>query len=351
MIGIKDVALEAGVSIATVSNVINKRKPVSPELELRVLQAIKSLNYEVNPVGRGLKSAVTNQIGVIVPSFSQVYFPAVLQGIHEAGKKHGYAISVYETGGNVEVEKKYVKYLQGSWTDGILLATYANSENKSEREYIRSLATMGAQKKKIPVVTLENVIGPNIDAVIIDNYKASATAMRHLLDLGHLKIVHIAAPQKFNHGRLRMEGYIKSLEMAGIKPDPNWVSEGDFSPVSGYNCMKELLKKQIEFTAVFAASDQMAIGAMRALLDEGFKVPEDVAIIGIDNNFPSTLVSPSLSSVNLPKFDMGYQAVELLTQRIQEPDKIRSVIVLDSELIVRQSTSSDGDKKWNLMGW
>lgn len=115
--------------------------------------------------------------------------------------------------------------------------------------------------------------------------------------------------------------------------------------------MQELLKKKVDFTAVFAASDQMAIGAMRALLDEGIRIPEDVAIIGLDNNFPSTLVTPSLSSVNFPKFDMGYQAVELLTQKIQNPEQERSVIVLDTELIVRQSTSKDGDNKWNLKGW
>jgi DNA-binding LacI/PurR family transcriptional regulator len=95
----------------------------------------------------------------------------------------------------------------------------------------------------------------------------------------------------------------------------------------------------------------MGIGALRALLDAGKRVPEDVAIIGFDNNFPSTLVTPSLSSVNLPKYDMGYQAVELLIQRIHDPDRARSVIMLDSELIVRQSTSAEGDKEWNLTGW
>jgi DNA-binding LacI/PurR family transcriptional regulator len=176
-------------------------------------------------------------------------------------------------------------------------------------------------------------------------------AVKHLLDLGHTRIVHVAAPQRFNHGKLRFEGYKKSLENAGIKFNPDWVCEGDFSPISGYNCMKELLQKDIRFTAVFAASDQMGIGALRALLDAGKRVPEDVAIIGFDNNFPSTLVSPSLSSVNLPKFDMGYQAVELLIQRIHDPEKARTVIMLDSELIVRQSTSREGDNKWNLTGW
>ncbi len=349
MAGIKDVARRAGVSIATVSNVMNKRKPVSAELEVKVWKAVQDLNYEVNPVGRGLKSNRTNQIGVIVPSFSQVYFPAILQGIHEAAMKYGYTVSVYETNGNVENEKKYVKFIENSWMDGIILASYANIENKSEREYIWSLSDIGTDKKKIPVVSLENILGPSIDAVIVENKKAAETAMGHLLSLGHNEILHIGAPQKFNIGKLRMEGYKNALEEAGIRFDSDKVCEGDFSPVSGYNCMKVLLERSIPFTAVFAANDQMAIGAMRALLDKGISIPEDVAVIGLDNNFPSTLVVPSLSSVNFPKFDMGYKAIELLSQRISEPEpEKRSVIVLDTELVVRKSTSHDGDNRWNL---
>ncbi len=348
MAGIKDVAKKAGVSIATVSNVMNKRKPVSAELEAKVLAAVKDLNYEVNPVGRGLKSNRTNQIGVIVPSFSQVYFPAILQGIHEAAMKYGYTVSVYETNGDVEIEKKYVQFLKNSWTDGIILASYANIENESDRAYIWSLSDMSTNKKKIPVVSLENILGPSMDAVIVDNKKAAETAMGHLLDLGHTQILHIAAPQRFNIGELRMEGYRKSLEEAGIKFDSNRVIEGDFSPKSGYRCMKDLLKRKISFTAVFCANDQMSIGAMRVLLDEGIRIPEDVAIIGLDNNFPATLVTPALSSVNFPKFDMGYKAIELLSQRISGSTKKRSVIVLDTELIVRKSTSNQGDNKWNL---
>ena len=155
MAGIKEVAKKAGVSISTVSNVMNETKPVSPELKARVLEAIEELRYEVNPVGRGLKSNKTNQVGVIVPSFNQVYFPAVLQGIHEAGVKYGYTILVFETNGDVELEKEHVRFLQHSWSDGIILASYANGENISDRKYIRSLVDSGNRKKQIPVVSLE----------------------------------------------------------------------------------------------------------------------------------------------------------------------------------------------------
>ena len=160
MAGIKEVARKAGVSISTVSNVMNEKKPVSPELKARVYEAIEELQYEVNPVGRGLKSNKTNQVGVIVPSFNQVYFPAVLQGIHEAGIKYGYTILVFETNGDVDLEKQHVRFLQHSWSDGIILASYANGENISDRKYIRSLLESGNKKKVIPVVSLETFWTP-----------------------------------------------------------------------------------------------------------------------------------------------------------------------------------------------
>lgn len=351
MTGIKEVARKAGVSISTVSNVMNDTKPVSPELKARVLEAIEELQYEVNPVGRGLKSNKTNQVGVIVPSFNQVYFPAVLQGIHEAGVKYGYTILVFETNGDVELEKQHVRFLQHSWSDGIILASYANGENISDRKYIRSLLDSGNRKKNIPVVSLENVLDPGIDAVVIDNRKAAAIAVNHLVSLGHKSIAHIAAPLRFQIGTLRLEGYRETMKKAGLAVEEELIEEGDYSPVSGYDVMKKILKKGKKLTAVFAANDQMGIGAIRALLDEGYRVPEDVAVIGIDNNFPSTLITPSLSSVNLPKYDLGFQAMHLLNERMKVPKRPRIVITLESELVVRKSTSAEGSGTWNLMGW
>lgn len=351
MTGIKEVARKAGVSISTVSNVMNETKPVSAALKARVMEAIEELQYEVNPVGRGLKSNKTNQVGVIVPSFNQVYFPAVLQGIHEAGIKYGYTILVFETNGDVELEKQHVRFLQHSWTDGIILASYANKENISDRKYIRSLLDPGSRKKEIPVVSLENVLDPGIDSVVIDNKKAAAIAVNHLVSLGHRTIAHIAAPLRFQIGILRLEGFREAMKDTGLRVDEDLIVEGDYSPISGYQSMKELLKKGKKFTAVFAGNDQMGIGVIRALLDEGYRIPEDVAVIGIDNNFPSTLITPSLSSVNLPKYELGYQAMHLLNERMREPKRPRCVITLDSELVVRKSTSKEGSGAWNLIGW
>lgn len=351
IIGIKDVAERAGVSPATVSNVLNKKKPVSQKLESRVWEAVNELEYHANPFGRGLKSSRTNQIGVIVPSFSQIFFPRILQGIHEAARTGGYIVSVFETHGNIEIEKKHIEYIQNSWFDGVILSSFADSENRKDRKYIETLNRLGTMKKNIPLVTLENIVGEYADAVIIDNQAAAEKAVNHLIAIGHHRIAHVAAPTKLKNGRLRLEGYRNALEKGGFVVDPSLICHGDYSAISGYHAVKSLLDEQINFTAVFAASDQMAIGSMRALLDAQLRIPEDVAIIGLDNNFPSSLVTPTLSTINIPKFEMGYQAFKLLVERIENPTKTRKIVTLGHDLIVRRSTSNDGEQKWILEGW
>jgi len=350
-IGIKDVAERAGVSPATVSNVLNKKKPVSPKLEARVWEAVNELDYHANPFGKGLKNSRTNQIGVIVPSFSQIFFPRILQGIHEAARNGGYTVSVFETHGDIEIEKRYIDYIQTSWFDGVILSSFADSENKKDQKYIKTLDHLGNMKKRIPLVTLENVVGQNADAVIIDNQGAAEMAVNHLIEMGHKQIAHVAAPPKLKNGRLRLVGYKNALEKGGIYADPSLIRHGDYSAISGYHATKTLLEEKISFTAVFAASDQMAIGSMRALLDEHLRIPEDVAVIGIDNNFPSSLVSPTLSTINIPKYEMGYQAFNLLVQRIENPSKAKMIMTLGHDLIIRRSTSIDGEEKWILEGW
>lgn len=351
MVGIKDVAKRAGVSIATVSNVINKRKAVSEELTAKVNEAIEALGYEVNPVGRGLKSNVTNQIGVIVPSFNQVFFTPVLKAIQETAEEYKLQVLVFETGGSVEKEREHVSYLRNAGADGIILASLATNENISEREYIRSLGHMKNRKKAIPVITLENLLDPRLSAVVIDNEKTARIAMSHLLEKSHKRIAYIGGPLKFHTGKHRRKGYEDSLFEKGITVDESLIKEGDYSPKSGYKAMKELLNGKPDFTAVFAANDQMAIGAMKALMDSGKTIPKDVAVIGMDNSFPSSLVSPTLTTVDIPKYEMGKEAMDLLVERIKNPNLLPEVRILDTKLIVRKSTDPDGDNFWDLENW
>jgi len=353
MASIRDVARKAGVSISTVSNVINNNKPVSPELRERVEKAIKDLNYKVNPVARGLKSRKTNQIGVILTSFSRIFFPLVLKGIQETAVKYGYSVCVYESDENIEKEKAYIKLLENSWVDGIILASCANVNVEEDKDYLHKLANLGSKHKKIPVVSIECTLGNGVtDAVLIDNRKAAYTAVKHLIDLGHKYIAHIAAPLKFPMGAHRLEGYKDALLEANIEIDEDLIKEGDYTPVSGYNAMRQLLLKEKLITAVFAGNDQMAIGAIKAIREAGLKIPEDIAVIGFDNVFPGSIISPSLSSINVPRYKMGAEAMDILHHKISNPeDTQRSVITLETRLIVRQSTDLRGDNTWDFYGW
>lgn len=351
MASIKDVAKAAGVSISTVSSVINKNKPVSDELTKRVEKAIKELNYQASSVARSLKNKKTNSIGIVLPNISRIFFPQVLKGIVDTAIKYGYNLTFCDANEDISKEKYYIRMLESSWVDGIILD--CSADIKEDKDYIRYLQDLGGTKKRIPIVSLERILKDNLtDAVIIDNKKSGYNAVNHLIELGHKRIAHITGPLKFPMCVDRMEGYKQALSDNGIKVDNSLIKDGDFYPLSGYNIMKEWLLKGINISAVFAGNDQMAIGAIKAIRESGLRIPEDIAIIGFDNLFISSIVSPSLSTINVPKYKMGSTAVELLHKRIMNPkSEKKEVVTLPTNLIVRQSTDLRGDNTLDLYGW
>lgn len=349
VIGIKDVALAAGVSISTVSNVLNDTRPVSEGLRARVLQAVEALGYHANVVARGLKSGKTNMLCVIVPSIMSVFFPRVMHGMQNAASERGYSLSIYETDQRLEKEQAIIQRLKEQWVDGILLSTCAGEEDSA---YLDTLAKLNCNGKPIPVVCYEAVPASALDAVVVDHRAAAKSAVSCLLARDRSRVAHIAAPLRFAMGRLRRDGYLDAMREAGLVPAAGFIQEGDYSPQSGFSCMRALLHSAQRPDAVFCGNDQMAIGAMRAILDAGLRIPEDIAVMGFDNNFPGTLVSPSLSTVSVPKQLMGKEAVALLLRRIEEgPSSPRRVITLETNCIERQSTDLRAQSGWDLHDW
>ena len=347
---IKDVAERAGVSISTVSHVLNSTKSVSPELRQRVMDAAEALRYQANAIPRGLKSGKTNVLCVIVPSIVSVFFPKVLRGMQTAAAQQGYSLSIYETGEELEKERAYIQLLKNQWVDGILLSTCCNPA--TDQSYIKELKHLHIGDKRIPVVFFEALPGEGLDAVVVNNRQAACEATTYLLESGRSRIAHISAPTRFTMGIERYEGYLAGLQKADIPPDPALISEGDYSPISGYACMRELLGCGKPFDAVLCGNDQMAVGAIRALREAGVRVPEDIAVMGFDNNFPGTLISPSLSTVSVPKQHMGREAVNLLIWRLQQGEEAAPrVITLETNLIIRQSTDLKSESGWDLYDW
>lgn len=346
-IGIKDVAQHANVSISTVSNVLTGNKYVSSELTRRVLQAVKDMDYEVNTLARGLKTGKTSSISVIVPSIVSVFFPRVLRGMHIAASKHNYTINIYETREEEERELECIQLMRSQCVDGIILSTcVSDTEN-----YIQELVNLKSVGKRIPVVCFESTIGDSLDAVVVDNVRAFQEATEYLIGIGKKNIAHIAAPIRFTMGACRRQGYKNALIGAGLPVNQLLIIEGDYTPIGGYNCMRKLIERGVNIDAVTCGNDQTAIGAIRALLDAGIRIPEDVAVMGFDNNFPSSIVTPSLSTVSVPKEQIGEKAIELLLRRMENPDAKPKIITLDTQLIVRQSTDTQALSDWCLNDW
>lgn len=345
---IKDVAAYANVSISTVSNVLNNTKKVSKHLQDKVYEAVRVLNYQTNPIAKGLKSKVTNTISIIVPSISSIYFPQILRSIHNEAIKAGYSISIYETRQSIEREIEYIELLKSLWTDGLILSSSVNIDDPKSRSYLENLSSLSSNGKNIPVVCIESAISDKLDAVTADDREAICHATKYLISLGRKDIAYISAPTHFYMGKERMTGYIDALNSAGIPVREEYIIEGDYTPKSGHMCMQRLLARLDNIDGVVSGNDQMAIGAIRCIKDAGLRIPEDIAVIGFNDNFPSSLINPPLSSMRVPKEEMGAIAFDLLINRIKNPDAERKLVKLKSELIVRKSTEANGDDSWNL---
>ncbi|MBN1815771.1 MAG: LacI family DNA-binding transcriptional regulator [Sedimentisphaerales bacterium] len=349
MANIKDVARMAGVSIATVSHVTRGNKYVSEPLRRRVAEAIQKLGYEVNPVASGLKSRTTRVLGIVLPNINSVFFPPILKGIEDYASAQGYRLTFCNTDFDVEKEQETIRMLQGSWADGIILDSVAGA---ADADYVRFLAGLSSGEKPIPVVSLERKVDSDgILSVRIDNYQGACLAVRHLVECGCRRIVHIAGPDFCSMAQDRLRGCRDQLKQCKMGLDRSHVVKGDFSPEQGYAAMRRLLEKNPDLDGVLSANDQMAIGAIRALHESGRGVPEDVKIVGFDNIFVSSLISPSLTTVDVPRYQMGHAAAELLIHRLTDPEAELEDVLLPIRLVVRRSTDPSAQTAWDLSSW
>lgn len=349
MPSIKDVAEKAGVSISTVSNVINGTKYVSDELKLKIIKTIEELQYEVDPVARSLKSKKTMTIGVVITNINRIFFPQVMKGIQDSAAKHGYNLTFFSTNDRFEDEKRFVQMLESTWVDGIILDSVADA---NDEKYYKYLSSLGNSKKSIPVVSLERRMDTyGISSVVVNNIHGGSLAAKHLIECGCREVVHITGPISSCIVQDRLNGYKDQLGKGGLSIDDARIVEGDYSPLSGYYAMKQILMTGIDVDGVFAANDQMAIGAIKAIRENGLMIPEDVKVVGFDNTFIATIVEPALTTINVPKYKMGDAAVEMLVKRIEQESSSSDVIEMPINLIIRQSTDLRGDKNWDLYDW
>ena len=330
MVTMRDVARHAGVSIATVSHVINETRPVSNELRDRVLDSMDHLGYQPNTIARALRSKHSNTIGLIVPDGRNPFFAEVAQGIEEVSLEHEYSLILCDSGNDLGKVLIHTKNLSAKRVDGIIFTTSGD-----DFEDINSLI-----EENIAVLVIDLDASPiAADAVLFDNFKGGRLAAQHLLELGHRRIACITGPSRQSLRRDREKGYSSALSDAGILEDGSLVREGDFQPSSGYNHALDLLSGPDPPSAIFACNDLMAMGALRAAREVGLEVPAQLSIIGFDDIYLSAFTTPTLSTIRLPKREMGRLAGQILLRRIQDHTRAVEQTIVDLELIVRESTA------------
>ena len=331
-----DVAEEAGVSISTVSNALTGKKKVSAETRERIDAAVRKLGYSTDPAASSLKSRHSHIIGLVVPSIDSAFFPAVISGLQSVLEENGYIINFYATGFNAAVEEKYIQTLLHSRADGIILDSVS-----TDRNFLRSVTSLGSSRKNVPVIALErDLTDLGLTSIYADNYRGGKMAALHLAEKGAGRIAHIVGLAAAPWSHDRHAGYRDGLEEAGLSYDPKLVVQGDFSLLGGYRATEELLGSGEKFDAIFAANDLMAVGVIKALCAHGIRVPEDVFIVGFDNTYVAALTTPPVTTIDIPKYQLGVQAGEAV-MRALETGETGERICLPLRLMERRSTCID----------
>jgi len=327
----RDVAERAGVSVTTVSHVINETRRVSDELRQRVLAVIDELGYQPNVLARSLRSGKTNTIGMVIPDGVNPFFAEVARGVEDTSFEQGYSVILCNSDGDLDKELLYTDVLTEKQVDGILFVAAGVST-----EHIRAL-----QGRRMPVVVVDREI-PDVavDSVLTDNARGGWLATRHLLDLGHCRIGYIAGPSDLTPSAERITGYRQALEEAGIPVDKALILKGDFQYESGYQAARQLLEMDDPPAAIFACNDLMAVGAISAAVELGRKVPADLSVVGFDDVRLASFTNPPLTTIVQPKYEMGVVAATMLLERMRDHDVPPRRRMLDTALVIRQSTTS-----------
>jgi DNA-binding LacI/PurR family transcriptional regulator len=330
----RQIAEEVGVSRTTVSLVLNNVSGVriSPETRQQILEVARRLNYYPDAAARTLVSGRTQTVGFVLCQsphciFADAFLPEVLRGVGEAVQEHGFRVLVHSVS-DVAAPEAYIGLVREKHIDGIILSGPRSDDQQLPR----------LKAENFPVVLLGQLPGSGLPFVDVDNVSAAKQAVEHLIELRHQRIGMITnAPLAYTAARDRLAGYRQALKKAGLGYAEELIRYGDFREESGGEAMNQLLDLPQPPTAVFVASDLVAFGAMMAIKQHGLTIPDDVALVGFDDVRLAHYVNPPLTTMRLPAYELGYRAATLLTQlAVGEPVEEQEIL-LQTELVVRQS--------------
>ena len=335
-ITIKDIAKEAGVSLGTVSNFLNKKVAVSEKLSKRLRKVISKYNFRLNFSASSLRGKISKLIGIIIPDSSSLVFSFVIKEIEKLSHEFGYSVVVCNSDSNYAAEVEYINVLKSRNVDGIIIIP--SEENMAIFD--------GFNLDIIPVVLMNRRINnSNIDYVTIDIYPALLEVINYLVGLGHKKIAYMNREIHLVQSRERLNGYKVGLKNNKIKIRKEFIIDGEgYFLEGGYKDMVKILKLDDKPTAIIAYNDSMAIGAIKAIKDHNFKVPDDFSVVGFDNSFINDYVEPTLTSLTFQKKEIAGKAFNLLLKRMNGDKGPPQGIVLHSSLVIRNSTGENKRK-------
>jgi DNA-binding LacI/PurR family transcriptional regulator len=325
-VSIFDVAKKSGLSVVTVSRVLNNSTSVRHNNREKVLQAMKELDYHPNASARSLARGKTGIIGLTLTTLQDSFLDAVVKEINDRLAEHGYFLALSISTGYEETFHRSL--FQEDRVDGVILLSPIQ-----EDEYVMEL-----KKKQIPFIMIDNQQrNSSVTTIIVDNFKGGYEATKHLIELGHTEIAHIGGPDPFLSSRERERGYLFALEEAGLKP--YCIERGTFDISSGYRITQGWIKSKKIPSAIFASDDYIAMGVMNALTNEGLRIPRDVSIVGFDDQIFASEYRPMLTTVRQPADKIGRSSVELLLAAINGTSKRNVTLQLEPELVIRESTA------------
>ncbi|GAX89507.1 LacI family DNA-binding transcriptional regulator [Effusibacillus lacus] len=326
MTTIHDVAKRANVSISTVSRVLNNSPLVTAEKRERVLEAIRELGYQPNALARGLIHRRTQTIGVLIPDVSNFFFAEVFRGMEDVAHARGWNVMICNTDGDPRRMLKYIEVLREKRVDGVIFTSEPVSE-----DYYRALL-----KLEVPVVLAATTSGYDFPSIKVNDEQASFEAANYLIEQGHRNLGMIAGS---SHdpiaGVPRVAGFRRALQEAGIADIDRRIVHGDYRFESGKQATEELLGRFPEMTAIFAASDEMALGIISYAYERGIRVPEELSVVGFDNVKIAQMSNPPLTTVAQPLYQIGEKAADCLLDMITKTVEHKGLHYLKHQLIVR----------------
>ena len=339
---IKDIARICGVSVSTVSKILNnKADNISEATKKMILKRVKELNYIPNETARSMVTKKSRIIAFVIPDISNPYFPEIARGIGDLLIEKGFHLLIYNTGGNLQVENQIIDYIKQFNVQGVIFSTQNCFE---ENEKIGELY----ETSNISVVLIERNIKkyPNLPGIYVDNEKGSYDATKFLISKGHKKIAVVTGPLSIANIKYRFYGFQKAMEEAGLMIDHKLIIESDFTTYGGEKAVNHLLESYSDnkFTALFAFNDLMAWGAVTAIKKKAIIIPDDIAVIGFDGILISEAMNPALSTVSTPMYLIGNSASNKILEQIESKNNllnqafIQNKLIIPPRLIIRDST-------------